>query len=171
VQEENTTDKGAASSEARNLVRVAGRVCEALSEDREESRVTPCTCGGRNKNCVKCDGSGVAPKRSSGTRGKGRVVTPTVVKPLTTGWMNRSGTRRRGAATSKLPSSKLRCEVCGRTVKEAGRAAHAEANHGPSPRSAKKKGPSDAPPRSIPTAAPRIKAKRRSDLTADSGGS
>lgn len=92
----------------------------------------PCSCGGRNKNCAKCDGGGLAPggARRSRRGGNGATGPSDIVQG---GSM--SAPRRDEVSTAPLrptiPTTKCQCEVCGRKVAEQGRAHHAEAVHYP----------------------------------------
>lgn len=66
----------------------------------------PCSCGGRNKNCAKCDGSGLAPR----------------------------GARVPRERRPPKPPHRLPCAVCGQLITGTERRVHAEEAHGPRPR-------------------------------------
>jgi hypothetical protein len=66
----------------------------------------PCSCGGRNKNCDKCDGSGLALG--------GRRSPPTVRPPK--------------------PPPRFPCAVCDQLITRTEQRVHADEAHGPRPR-------------------------------------
>jgi hypothetical protein len=124
----------------------------------------PCSCGGRNKNCAKCDGSGLAPGGASRSR-RGRKGATGPSDIVQGGFVSapRRGEVSTPRSRSTIPTTKYRCEVCGRKVAEQGRAHHAEAAH--YPQAPRGMGPLKAEsPRAAPNASPgfgRKLAKRR----------
>jgi hypothetical protein len=152
------------------LCELADCLYSTLRRNGEGLRMTPCTCGGRNKNCVRCDGSGIEPRRFRGAHGKVREVAPRVGRAPSVGWMIRSKGGRRGPKPSMPPGSRVQCEVCGRFVRESGQVAHAEAKHHPALQPARKHELAAQPQAPAVSVAPRVKARRRSDASPDQSG-
>ena len=92
----------------------------------------PCSCGGRNKNCKDCGGSGLAPARPARKkRGKGPALSSG--GSVVGGWMNAPRRERAVDATDGIvaPPTRMRCALCGKKITEGGSARHAEAVHFP----------------------------------------
>lgn len=126
----------------------------------------PCSCGGRNKNCAKCEGSGMEAATTGKRRGRTDAHAPDSI--VRGGFMNPlRGPVRQGSLTRRpAPERTVECAMCGRRVAEVGRAMHAADKHFPQlPRGRVtvevSKPPTTTQPKA-PSGAPRKKATRRS---------
>jgi hypothetical protein len=86
-----------------------------------------CSCKGRNKNCNKCSGSGLAEPATSGRKQLRKQ------RQLDRGDVAHFKTK--ADAKSKVRDELLICALCGSSVRPEDLCAHAECVHGPTPRS------------------------------------